>query len=58
MTGKYHAPAPVLVTEKDLPKVLLVITVGCFMASLLILQLDAYFAAKEQDPSFQYPYIF
>ncbi|KAF1321134.1 hypothetical protein FI667_g12080, partial [Globisporangium splendens] len=52
-------PLPVLVTEKDLPRALLVVALGTLLAALLALQLDAFYTAQDgsekQDAAFYYP---
>lgn len=50
-------PLPVLVTAKDLPRVLLVVVVGTLLSMLLALKLDAYFAQDDQDANFYLPYV-
>ena len=55
---KSSVPPPVLVTERDLPRVLLVVAVGVTLAVLLAMQLDAWVAGEANGTSFHYPYVF
>ncbi|KAF4030973.1 hypothetical protein GN244_ATG17216 [Phytophthora infestans] len=48
-------PVPVQVSQKDLPRALAVLVLGYAAVSWLVLQLDGYFAADEQDENFSFP---
>lgn len=50
-------PVPVQVSQKDLPRVLVVLVAGYGAVSWLALQLDAYFAEDDQDESFSFPFV-
>jgi hypothetical protein len=51
-----RAPLPVLVTEKDLPRVFCIVAVGVTLALLLGLRVDAWFIGDATDTTFYYPY--
>ena len=52
-----RVPPPVVVSERDLSRVLVVVVVGTILACLLALRLDDIYAADQQDPAFHYPYV-
>ncbi|RLN58505.1 hypothetical protein BBJ28_00006917 [Nothophytophthora sp. Chile5] len=57
-SGGAMPPVPVLVSQKDLPRVLAIVVVGYVVVAWLALQLDAYFAAEDQDEDFNFPFVF
>ncbi|RLN87376.1 hypothetical protein BBJ28_00001446 [Nothophytophthora sp. Chile5] len=57
-SGGAMPPVPVLVSQKDLPRVLAIVIVGYVGVTWLALQLDAYFAAEDQDEDFNFPFVF
>ncbi|CAI5716375.1 hypothetical protein KXD40_003172 [Peronospora effusa] len=48
-------PVPVLISQKDLPRVLAIVVFGLVAVSLLALQLNNFFAADDQNESFSFP---
>jgi hypothetical protein len=48
-------PVPVLVSQKDLPRALAVLVLGYAAVSWLVLRMDDYFAADEQDETMSFP---
>ncbi|RMX64741.1 hypothetical protein DD238_004556 [Peronospora effusa] len=50
-------PVPVLISQKDLPRVLAIVVFGLVAVSLLALQLNNFFAADDQNESFSFPFV-
>ncbi|TMW62768.1 hypothetical protein Poli38472_005386 [Pythium oligandrum] len=51
------APLPVLVTEKDLPRVLVIVVLGVALACRFALYLDDVVVSDQQDTTFYHPWI-
>ncbi|RLN56081.1 hypothetical protein BBJ29_003043 [Phytophthora kernoviae] len=50
-------PVPVLVSQKDLPRAVAFLVLGYAAVAWLVLQMDDYFAADDQDETFNFPKI-
>lgn len=50
-------PVPVRVSQKDLPRVLAIVVLGYAIVFWLVLWMDNYFAAEDQDKNFSFPFV-